>query len=200
MPTLALALICLLPLGRHDARLLGVAEKGVAYLYGTEVKRLEARELPRAAWYAPRSRWRAEKILAWVDEKVVPGSGCDAVLAFTAEDISTTKGSHVDWGVLGLANIGGPSGVVSTFRARRGARGERLARRTVNVVNHELGHVFGLDHHPEGDCIMHDAEGSVRTVDRESGLLCPASRAAVEQRLRTRLPSPDSFDWSAVLN
>ena len=199
MTSLALAVVCLLPLGKHEPRLLEVATRGVAYLYGVTVKALPAAPLPRASWYPPRRRWRAEKILAHLDTSVVPGSGCDVVLGFTSEDISTTKAPVNDWGVLGLASIGGPSGVVSTFRARRGERGDALARRVVNVVNHELGHVFGLDHDRAPDCIMHDAEGSVRTVDAESGLLCPESRAAVETRLGARLPAHERFDWSAVL-
>ena len=195
---LALAVVCLAPLGSHDARLLGAAEKGVTYLYGLEVKRLPPAPLPRSAWYEPRSRWRAEKILTHLDANVLPGSGCDVIVGFTDADISTTKEPHVDWGVLGLANLGGTAAVVSTHRARRGARGAMLIRRTVNVVNHELGHVFGLDHHDADGCIMKDAGGSVRTVDGESGLLCYGSRIIVERRIGKALPEREKFDWSAV--
>lgn len=191
-------LICLVPLGHHDARLMAAAEKGIAQLYGLEVRRLEARALPRVAWYAPRGRWRAEKLLAYLDAEVLPGSGCNVTVGFTDEDISTTKDEHVDWGILGLADIGGTASVVSTKRARRGARGKQLVQRVVKVVNHELGHVFGLEHDATPGCIMNDAEGTVRTVDAESGLLCADSRAKVEARLGRKLPEIEKFDWAKV--
>lgn len=199
MPSLALALVCLLPLGRHDSRLTEMAARGVAHLYGVEVKTLPPAAMPREAWTAPRRRWRAEKILAHLDASVVPASGCEVVVGLTDEDISTTKGAFADWGVLGLALIDGHVAVVSTHRARRGARGAKLEKRTVNVVNHELGHAFGLDHDPTPGCIMNDAQGSVRTVDKEDGLLCEPSRAVVERRLGAKLPALTAFDWAAVL-
>jgi archaemetzincin len=198
-PALALFLVCLAPLGDHDDRLVGTAARGVEHLYGVAVRRLPAAALPRAAWYPPRRRWRAERLLAHLDREVVPGSGCDVVLGFTSADVSTSKDGHPDWGVLGLATLGGTSGVVSTFRARRGARGDVLARRTVKVVNHELGHALGLPHHDGADCIMHDVRGSVRTVDGESGVLCARCRAAASARLRAPLPARERFDWRAVL-
>ena len=46
---------------------------------------------------------------------------------------------------------------------------------------------------------MEDAKGTIRTVDREHGLLCPDSKAAIEKRLNLRLPVLDSFDFEKVI-
>lgn len=191
--------VCLVPLGDYERPLVPVLARGIEHLFGLEVAVLDARRLPRTAWYAPRRRYRAEKLLSFLDAEVVPRSGCDLVMGFTGVDISTSKGHHVDWGILGLAWVGGPSSVVSTYRLGRGVTRAAKARRAVKVANHELGHALGLDHHDVEGCLMEDAGGTVKTVDRETGLLCEESRRELEQRGGFPLPSLVRFDWSRVL-
>ena len=195
----ASTVVCVQPLGTYDKKILPVVVRGVEHLYGFEVRVLEQRPLPRSAWYAPRKRHRAEKLLTYLDAKVLPGSGCDLVMGYTASDISTTKEQYVDWGILGLAWIGGPSGVVSTYRVGRRVSRRTAAMRAVKVMNHELGHALGLDHHDVTGCLMEDAGGTVKTVDRENGLLCDDSRREIEELRGMQLPALAAFDWSLVL-
>jgi archaemetzincin len=192
--------VCLLPLGKHDPRLMASAAAGIRHLYGFPVTVLPARDMPASAYYTPRKRYRADTILDYIVDEVAPGHDCFAIMGFTSHDISATKGKHHDWGVLGLGLLGGPAAVVSTYRVKRGARARTQAMRTVKVVNHELGHVLGLDHHDrETDCLMNDGQGTIRTVDREKGLLCEASRADIEAAHGITLPWRERFDWSQVL-
>jgi archaemetzincin len=191
--------ICFAPLGRHDRRLLRSAARGAALLYGAHTTILKRRALPKSAYYAPRKRYRAEKLLDFLRDEVWPDSGCDLVVGFTSVDISTTKGEHHDWGIFGLGTIAGVSGVVSTHRLRRRASLDKQRRRTVSVTNHEIGHVLGAPHGGEPGCLMNDAEGTIRTVDHESGLLCADSRRLIESRLGHSLPRLESFDWERVL-
>jgi len=44
--------------------------------------------------------------------------------------------------------------------------------RLVKVVNHELGHTFGVGHCPAAGCLMQDKRGKVSSVDAESGKPC----------------------------
>ena len=191
--------VCIVPLGEHDEGLLPAVERGVEHVYGLDVRILPARPLPKAAWYQPRHRYRAEKLLAHLDTEVVPRSGCDIAMGFTGVDISSTKKHHADWGMLGYAWIGGPSGVVSTYRMRRRVSRRRLAMRAVKVVNHELGHVLGVPHLRTRGCLMQDKAGTVRTVDRETGLLCDEERRSIEQRHELTLPARTRIDWRAIL-
>jgi archaemetzincin len=155
--------------------------------------------MPSNAWYEPRRRYRAERLLSHLAADVIPGSGCTAVLGFTRLDISTTKGEHSDWGMLGMALIGERTSIISTHRmgGRRVAR--RLkAMRAVKVANHELGHALGLHHHDVDGCVMADVAGTVKTVDRGPGLLCEDSRQELG-RHGFQLPALRRFDWPSVL-
>jgi archaemetzincin len=198
-PAAAEPTVCIIPLGDHDRRALPVVVRGIEYVYDLEVRVLPGRPLPDTAWYQPRRRHRAEKILAYLDAKVVPGSGCAVVMGFTGSDISTTKAHHADWGMLGYAWIGGRSGVMSTYRLGRRVSRRAALVRAVKVMNHELGHALGLEHHDRTGCLMSDLAGTVKTVDREPGLLCDDSRREIEKLRAIALPVRTAIDWRAIL-
>jgi archaemetzincin len=177
------------PLGKaiEDADVEAV-KRGIVEFYGLEVKILPRVPLPKSAWYPPRRRWRAEKILEFLNEKI-PEDGM-RILGLTADDISTTKGSYDDWGVLGLGELPGKSGVISSFRARRRAADKLVPReRLAKVAVHEIGHTLGLDHCPTEGCLMHDAEGSVTSCDVEFDL-CPRCREKLGARVREHPKAP----------
>jgi archaemetzincin len=192
--------VCLQPLGKHDKKLLAPMTRGIEHLFGFTVKTLQARDLPDEAYYEPRQRYRAEKLLDHLAAEVVPDSGCDAVVGLTSVDISTAMekdGREVDWGIFGLAYIDSQVAVVSSYRLRRKASRRKIARRLVKVTNHELGHVIGMEHRATVDreCLMNDAGGKMSTVDQERGTLCAEERDFVEGKLGVALPERAKLDW-----
>ena len=191
--------ICVVPLGRHDSELLDTAMRGIRYVYGFSVKELPGHAMPKKAFYKPRKRYRAEKLIDYINDKVKVDA-CFAVIGFTRLDISTTKGKIKDWGILGLGEVGGTAAVVSSYRLTRRVERRKARMRTIKVVNHELGHVLGLDHYDdEAGCVMNDARGTVKTVDEEKGLLCRPSRAFLQETHGIALPVLEQFDWREVL-
>ena len=193
--------VCLQPLGEHDASLLAPVARAVEHAYGFATRTLAARPLPAFAWYPARSRYRAEVLLDHLLYDVMPpAEGCHAVVGFTAVDVSTTKGEHEDWGVLGLAYLGGRVAVVSTYRLRRDVDRDTLVARTVKTTLHELGHVIGVPHREDGErCLMNDAVGAVATIDRAEGAMCAAERAAAERFLGFALPVREVLDWPGII-
>lgn len=150
----------------------------LAAFYAMDVLLLPRSPLPSDAYYKPRLRYRAEKLLDHLQASL-PEDGF-RVLGLTGHDISTTKDNYEDWGILGLATVDGEACVISTFRTRKGATSAKHARiRLGKTAVHEIGHTLGLPHCPNAGCLMEDARGTVTTTDGEYDL-CHDCRAKLE--------------------
>jgi archaemetzincin len=147
--------------------------------YPMQVRVLDCQELPKAAYYPPRKRYRAERLLTYLNQRM-PKDGW-RILGLTDTDISTTNGKYPDWGVMGLGELPGTATVISSFRCRKKARGAAHAiERLAKVAVHEIGHTLGLPHCPTRGCLMEDAMGKVVTTDRERDF-CPRCRALAKR-------------------
>jgi archaemetzincin len=179
--------VMLAPLGAGLSRSdLDALSSALRTFYAVDVQQLPMQPLPRTAYYAPRSRYRAERLLSHLEAKVP--AGAFRVMGVTSVDISTTKGPHADWGILGLANLDGSVCVLSSFRCRRSAKSSAHARiRFEKTAVHELGHTFGLEHCPNQGCLMRDGNGTVLTTDSERDL-CEACTRRLSERGLARLP------------
>jgi archaemetzincin len=181
--------VLLVPLGSglSDGEVAFVKSSLLAF-YDFELLDGQRFSMPKGAYYAPRKRHRAEKLLDYLDE--LAPSSITRVVGITASDISTTKGSLYDFGILGLATIDGRACVLSSFRCARGTRTrEQALHRFGKVAVHEVGHTLGLMHCPTVGCLMEDARGSVLTADREYDL-CSDCRARLEATGRAARTSP----------
>jgi archaemetzincin len=165
------------PLGEVPGKDLDLVRTSIETIFGWSVVMLEPTDHPKHAWYKPRKRWRAEKILDWLAPRM--GEDADRIMAVTKKDISTTKGEIYDWGICGLADLGGPSSVVSTYRIKKKMgkvtpkeRKEKYRQRLRDLAAHEFGHTLDLPHCPTPGCIMADAQGTVLTFDESVGKLC----------------------------
>lgn len=160
--------VYLQPLGKVSDETTEIVREALASTYGVELRTGPKRELPKDTFYAPRKRYRAEKLLDHLDAWLP--ADCERIVGITHEDISTTKGKYEDWGILGMGRVPGKSCVVSSFRVRKKLAKVPADERLARVAIHELGHTLGLPHCPNLNCLMEDAQGSVVTIDRETHL------------------------------
>lgn len=177
------ARVKLVVLGSFPEDLADAVEDGLREAIDVDVERIDGVPLPRFAYYEPRRRYRAERLLSFLNQRLAGEPASTRVLGLTSVDISTTKGPHRDWGIFGLGEIGGRSCVISSFRLRRRARDrDHLTFRVATTAVHEVGHTLGLEHCAEPRCLMRDAEGSIETVDSSTGELGPECVRRLDRR------------------
>jgi archaemetzincin len=170
--------VVLVPLGSFPKDLAGAVATGLHEEFRVEVEHHDPVLLPPTAYYPPRKRYRAEKLLGFLGGLVDPRRADTRVLGLTEVDISTTKGKYEDWGIFGLGELPGRAAVISSKRLRRRARdADHVRFRVVTTAIHEIGHTFGLPHCTEPRCVMQDAHGSIENTDASTGHLGPGCRA-----------------------
>ena len=117
--------------------------------------------LPESTFNAARNRYRADSIINYLNRF---GTTDMVVIGITTKDISVSKGSVKDWGVMGLGFEPGNACIVSTYRLS----GNNLLNQLNKLTLHELGHTQGLPHCNIKECFMGDAEGT-NHFDEETG-------------------------------
>ena len=107
---------------------------------------------PDSAYYAPRSRYKADKLVKHLRQLQ---ASSELVVGFSSKDISDRVHGYEDFGVMGWTRISLHSSVVSTYRL---SDKSRLQSDFVKLVLHELGHADGLPHCKNSvSCYMRDA-------------------------------------------
>jgi len=121
-----------------------------------KVKLLKAIPIPPQAYYKARNRYRADSLVNYLNRRHLPGH---VTIALTTKDISWTKGTIKDYGIMGLGLCPGHACVASTYRLSKTNTLDQLYK----IAIHELGHTQGLRHCPGKHCYMRDAEGKNHT-------------------------------------
>lgn len=155
------------PLGNVNQEYVNYIKKAVENFYGYKCVIKSKLNVTNDILAASKTRYEAGKILKKYNSK-------DNVLLLTEKDIAHRKSSKFpEWGIFGLGYRPGTTCVISTFRLKINVSKTTFLERLKKVSLHEIGHNLGLAHCTNNKkCLMNDAGGTVKQVDREKIWFC----------------------------
>lgn len=161
-------IVILQPLHSFSIKTLTYLKDTIEKFYPVNIVIDQTKSFPANFYYKPRNRYRADSTIKWL--KQIKPDSARTIVGITNEDVSVNKGTHKDYGVMGLGYQPGKACVVSTYRLQKTATSQKhFQQRLFKVVVHEMGHNFGLAHCPDETCFMVDAEGQMK-LDQEKDL------------------------------
>ncbi len=166
--------IALVAIGNPRQALLDAVSPALAREFRTDCHRETLRIDPHPAYHAERNQYHSTDILRALH--VANGSG-SVFLGITDVDLFIPILTFV----FGEAQLGGSVAVISHHRLRQEFYGlppdDRLLReRTIKEAIHEVGHVVGLTHCPDYDCVMASSH-AVEWLDLKGMTFCDHCRS-----------------------
>ena len=157
------------PLGDVDIEVISTVKSSVETFYGYKCIVKPKSPLTEDILTDSKKRYEASRILQKFNSK-------QNLIILTEKDIACkSEDRHSnEWGIFGLGFRPGHTCVVSTFRLTKNVKIDVIIDRLVKVSLHEVGHNVGLDHCTNNkNCMMNDAGGTIKQVDREIIWMCP---------------------------
>lgn len=173
--------VSLLPLDAGAAAVSSHLVAGVSRRVRLPCRLLPEAELVGWSQLAGRDQLDADQLLVQLEsarlEFVQPDH---ALVGITAKDIGSPLFTHF----FGRARLGGGAALVSLARLAPPFYGLKaddglMRERAELEVMHELGHLFGLEHCRDPECVMRFA-GTVEAIDLRGGTYCPTCMSSVQ--------------------
>jgi len=181
-------------LGHIDGDMTDAVSGDLRTAYGFEIRRLAGLPEPAFAFDAQRRQYSSVHILRSLLN--LKPEGENRLLGITEVDLFIPMLSFV----LGQAQLGGPTALVSVARLRQEFYGlppdpPLLRARAIKEAVHEIGHTFGLTHCADSTCPM-SLSNHVRHVDTKGATLCSRCREAFLD-ITKHLRAPDAVSGDA---
>jgi len=167
--------IILFPIGEIEGSVLEALEKDLPAKFHAEVKRQNPMPIPEDAFHPARKQYSSSLILKKL-RGLVRSEKQEIALAIANVDLYA-EGLNF---VFGEAEFGGRCAVISLTRLRQGfyslpEKKALFTERAIKEAVHELGHVFGIEHCPHPECVMHFSN-SLMDTDKKSASFCSRCR------------------------
>ncbi len=163
--------IYLVPVGTIKGWILDTLDKQLEKTFNCKVELYEEMELPQEAYNQKRNQYFSSYILKKLHSFIKPGKQ-EKALGIANEDLYANGLNFV----FGEAELGGHFAIISLARLHQSFYGlpeneTIFTGRTVKEAVHEIGHVYGLSHCPDADCVMHFSN-TLGDTDRKNVSLC----------------------------
>jgi archaemetzincin len=188
------SVLYIVEVGRIDEHITDAVSADLRQTYGFDIRRLAGLPKPDFAFDTQRKQFGSVLILRELLN--LKPEGNNRVLGIADVDLFIPMLSFV----LGQAQLGGPTAIVSLARLRQEFYGlppdpPLLRARAVKEAVHEIGHTFGLTHCTDSTCPM-SLSNHVRHVDTKGATLCSTCRAALLD-ITTQLRTPGAIAGDA---
>lgn len=146
IPTPPMALINLIPFGRLDALTASIIAAHLQALIGLTADIRPARQLPPESLLHIRNQYNASIL---IENIAAESGGAPFKMGITDKDITIPILTYV----YGESQLGGRAAIISVHRLYHDDP-QRLYLRAAKTALHEAGHMLGLEHCWEIDCLM----------------------------------------------
>lgn len=162
--------VCVVEIGKVSSFVKSVVTGELGRIYNWSVGWVGKVPVPERAYNSVRGQYNSTAILAYLAS--LKFRNCPVVLAITEVDIYATGLNFV----FGEADSSSRVCVVSTFRLKPEFYGQNrndklYAKRIITEAIHEIGHVLGLGHCPNRNCVMFFSN-SIIDSDRKGFKFC----------------------------
>ena len=163
--------IILCPIGEVEGKVLDFLRKDLEKTFNCRVEKHAAIEMPAGVLNRVRKQYLAVPVLTKL-HRLVPTDSQDRVLGVADVDLYAEGLVFV----FGQAELGGSCAVISLTRLRQSyyslpENEAHFLERANKEAVHELGHVFGLQHCPDTECVMHFSN-SLMDTDKKQATFC----------------------------
>ncbi|WP_022846552.1 archaemetzincin family Zn-dependent metalloprotease [Desulfurobacterium sp. TC5-1] len=172
--------VCIVPEKEIDKELLNYLEEKLSEIFGkARIKTFF--QIPEYSFDIYRRQFNAE--LAVKSLPFPDGRNCGVVLGITEKDLFADELNFV----FGIAEPFSGRAIISIARLKNSFYNlpedkELFKLRTLKEAVHEIGHLLGLPHCPNRQCVM-SFSNSIIDVDRKSYLFCPKCQNVVNSAI-----------------
>jgi archaemetzincin len=165
----------LIPFGKVDSLAVSIIGANIQAVVGLFTDIQPARIKPDFAFMPVRNQYDASKILKSL---AAEPDGAPLKLGLTQSDLSIPILTYV----FGESQLGGKAAVISLHRLFNIDR-QVVYKRAAKIAVHEVGHLLGLEHCWETDCLMRFSK-QLEQLDRLPLRFCATCEYEISRRLR----------------